>query len=366
MDSKAFVDQLRDCGLLSDKRLDKAVRELSPNLRDAKLLARELIQRGVLTAYQANYVLTGRGKELVLGQYRIVERLVQSITGQTYKAVHATMGRLVVIRVMAPHLATNPQERARFTREVQNIAQLSHTNILTAFDAFEVGGLYVLVMEYVEGMDLTTLVHHAGPLSVQLGCNFLRQTALGLQHAFERGLGHCNIRPENILIAGYQAEAKTSDSSNSSAVPRGVVKILNLGLADLSQGSAMFASDKSGVTKKPAPDLGAADFLAPEIALNASAADIRSDIYALGCILYFALTGKAPFPDGSANDKIFAHQFKEPQPLDKVRTDVPPKLAAVVKRMMAKNPNDRYQTPAELANELTPFCVSGTPAAKRP
>jgi serine/threonine-protein kinase len=366
METKKFVDQLRDCGLLSDRRLEKAVKELTPSMRDGKLLARELIQRGVLTAYQANHVLTGRGKELMLGQYRIVERLGQSITGQTYKAVHATMGRLVLIRVMAPHLSNNPQERARFTREVQNIAQLSHTNILTAFDAFEVGGMYVLVMEYVEGMDMTALVHHAGPLPVQLACNFLRQTALGLQHAFERGLGWCNIRPENILIAGYQSQGKNSDSSTSSAVPRGVVKILNLGLADLSQGSAMFASGKSGVISKSTPNVGAPDFCAPEIALNARAADIRSDVYALGCILYFALVGKPPFPEGNPNDKIFAHQFKEPAPLEKVRTDVPPKLGAVVKRMMAKNPVDRYQTPAELANELTPFCVSGSPAAKRP
>src|SRR5262249_6714822 len=158
---------------LFDRRLDRAIKELTGKVTDAKVLARELIQRGVLTAYQANHILTGRGKELVLGQYRIVERLGQSITGQTYKAVHATMGRLVVIRVMAPHLAANPEERSRFTREVQNIAQLSHTNILTAFDAFEVSGLYVLVMEYVEGMDLAALVHHAGPLPIQLACNFL-------------------------------------------------------------------------------------------------------------------------------------------------------------------------------------------------
>ena len=331
-------------------------------MKDGKVLARELMQRGVLTAYQANHILTGRGKELVLGQYRIAERLGQSITGQTYKAVHATMGRLVVIRVMAPHLAANPDERSRFTREVQNIAQLSHTNILTAFDAFEVEGLYVLVMEYVEGMDLAALVHHAGPLPIQLASNFLRQTALGLQHAFERGLTHSNIRPENILIAGYQAKNAGSDSSSSSAVPRGVVKILNLGLADLTEPGTVF----SGPNKPTKSTVVAPDFTAPEMALNARAADIRSDIYSLGCILYFTLTGKPPFPDGTSNDKIFAHQFKEPVPLERVRTDVTSKLAIVVRKMMAKKPAERYHSPAEVANELTPFCVTANTAIKRP
>jgi serine/threonine-protein kinase len=364
MDANAFIAQLQDCGLLFDRRLDRAVKELTGKVREGKLLARELIQRGVLTAYQANHILTGRGKELMLGQYRIVERLGQSITGQTYKAVHATMGRLVVIRVMAPHLAANPEERSRFTREVQNIAQLSHTNILTAFDAFEVGGLYVLVMEYVEGLDLAALVHQAGALPVQLACNFLRQTALGLQHAFERGLTHSNIRPENILIAGYQSKGPTSDSSSSSAVPRGVVKILNLGLADLTEAGAVFG----GSNKPPSKSVGgivAPDFMAPEIALNARAGDIRSDIYSLGCILYFTLTGKPPFPDGTPNDKIFAQQFKEPVPLEQRQPEVPPKLGGVVRKMMAKKPADRYQSPAELATELTPFCVTGNTAMKR-
>jgi serine/threonine-protein kinase len=362
MDANAFIQVLTDCGLLFDRRLDRALKELTGKVTDAKVLARELIQRGVLTAYQANHILTGRGKELVLGQYRIVERLGQSITGQTYKAVHATMGRMVVIRVMAPHLAANPEERSRFTREVQNIAQLSHTNILTAFDAFEVGGLYILVMEYVEGMDLAALVHHAGPLPIQLACNFLRQTALGLQHAFERGLNHSNIRPENILIAGYQANRAGTDTSSSSAVPRGVVKILNLGLADLTEPGTVF----SGTNKPVKSTVVAPDFIAPETALNARAADIRSDIYSLGCILYFTLSGKPPFPDGTSNDKIFAHQFKDPVQLERIRPDVPAKLGAVIRKMMAKKPAERYLTPAELANELTPFCVTANTAVKRP
>lgn len=357
MDTKTFVNQLRECGLLFDKRLDRAVKELAETVADGKLLARELIQRGVLTPYQANLLLQGKGKELMLGQYRIVERLGQNVGGQTYKAVHATMGRLVVIRKLAPHLAADAGSRSKFTQEVQSIAQLSHTNILTAFDAFEVGGMYVLVMEYVEGMDMTALVQHVGPLPAQLACNFMRQAALGLQHAYERGLGHCNIKPENILIAGYQAKGQSGDSSNS-AVPRGVVKILNLGFAQLNEAPTVVGASKTAV--RPGTAIGPADYIAPELIQNMASADIRSDIYALGCILYFALVGKPPFPDGATPDKLAAHQTKEPVPLEKAKPDVPPKLPQVVRRMMAKKPEDRYQTPAELANDLTPFCVSGS------
>ncbi|GIW79350.1 MAG: hypothetical protein KatS3mg105_1157 [Gemmatales bacterium] len=359
MDVKTFVDQLRDCGLLFDRRLERGVRDLESKANDGKTLARLLIQQGLLTAYQANHILTGKGKELVLGQYRIVERLGQGSTGQTFKAVHATMGRLVVIRLMAPHLTNDPKSRTKFTREVQNIAQLSHTNILTAFDAFEVGGMYVLVMEYVEGMDLAALVRHVGPLPVQLACNFLRQTALGLQHAYERGLGFCNIKPENILIAGYQANQTSSDSSSSSAVPRGVVKILNLGLANLNEEAPLFVGGspqlRSGAILSPA------DYMPPEMIRDSRSADIRSDIYRLGCILYFALTGRPPFPGKTIQEKLGYHQTHNPAPLEKVRPDVPPQLVPVVLKMMAKNPAARYQTPAELAHDLTPFCVT-TPA----
>jgi eukaryotic-like serine/threonine-protein kinase len=142
-----------------------------------------------------------------------------------------------------------------------------------------------------------------------------------------------------------------------------VVKILNLGLADLTEAAPVY----SGVARQALRPggAGAPDFLAPETALNSRAADIRSDIYSLGCILYFALAGKPPFPDGTVNDKIFSHQFKEPQPLEKLRQDVPAKLSVVIKRMMAKNPNQRQQTPVEVANDLTPFCVTNSSALKK-
>jgi serine/threonine-protein kinase len=361
MDIRTFVKQLQESGLLSDKKLERAVRELHKNVPDGRFLARELIARGLLTPYQANHLLTGKGKNLVLGQYRIVERLGQSVTGQTFRAVHATMGRMVVLRLLSPHLTSDPKERSHFTREVQTIAQLSHTNILTAFDAFELEGTYVLVMEYVEGMDIVALVQHVGMLPIHLACNFGRQTALGMQHAHERGIGCCNIKPENILIAGYSAKPGGTDSS-SSAVPRGVVKILNVGLAYLNEESTLYVS---GSVQRPDQLIGPADYLAPELAHDRRLADIRSDIYALGCIIYFSLAGHPPFPQGTPQQKIQAHLTQQPAPIESLRPDVNPQLAAVLRRMMAKRPTDRQLIPAEVANDLMPFCVSRSRLARQ-
>ena len=166
-------------------------------------------------------------------------------------------------------------------------------------------------------------MQHVGQLPVQLACNFLRQTVLGLHHAFERGLGHCNIKPENILIAGYQPKGHNSDSSSSSAVPRGAVKILNLGLAHLGEGNSLFVGGTPPPTTRPVVAISLADYVAPETALNSKSADIRSDIYSMGCILYFTLASRTPFPGGTASEKCSAHQTREAVLLEKFRPDLP-------------------------------------------
>jgi serine/threonine protein kinase len=340
MDTATFVNLLQKCGLMADKRLERKVKELAGSAANGRSLARELIQRDLLTPYQANQLLTGKAQALVLGQYRLMERLSQGSMGQTFKAVHVAMGRVVTIKVLAPHVAQDPQIRARFTREVHNLAQLTHPNILAAFDAFEDEGVYVLVMEYVEGMDLVRLVSHTGPLPVPLACSILRQTALGLQHAFERGLTCCHIRPDSILVAGYQAKAPASDkSATSSAVPRGAVKIVDLGLSPL--GETTPVAKLSEVLEWP-------EHLAPEEMKNHQLGDIGSDIYRMGCILFFALTGKLTLAE---NDPA--------RSLSRLRNDIPVPLVAVVKRMLAPNPAERYRTPGEVATDLAGFCSPG-------
>ena len=222
----------------------------------------------------------------------------------------------------------------RFRREVKSAARLaSHPNIVAAYDAEQAGETHMLVMEFIEGTDLARVVDRRGPLPVGEACEYVRQAALGLQHAFEDGMVHRDIKPQNLM-----------------RTTRGQIKILDFGLARFASEVATHA----GVTAEGMV-LGSADYIAPEQIDDPHAADIRADIYSLGCTLYFLLAGRPPFPDGSLIQKLMAHSEKTPRPLAEVRADVPPELARVVERMMAKDPARRFQTPDEVAQALAPF-----------
>jgi hypothetical protein len=223
----------------------------------------------------------------------------------------------------------------RFRQEVKAAARLSHVNIVTAYDAERAGDLHFLVMEFVEGSNLEQLVATRGPLSVTSACHIVREAALGLQHAFERGMVHRDIKPANVLLTAT-----------------GQVKVLDFGLA------RFVRANSGGSLTAPGVVLGTPDYLAPEQALDASHADIRSDIYSLGCTLYFLLAARPPFLDGSVLQKLMAHQERRPRPLGELRDDVPVELLAVLERTMAKDPARRYQTPAEVTERLEPF-ISG-------
>jgi serine/threonine protein kinase len=224
-------------------------------------------------------------------------------------------------------------------------------------------------MEYVEGTDLGKVVRLMGALPVYEACDYIRQAALGLQHAYERNLIHRDIKPVNLFLT-HVAQSPASSKALSmfaTAAPapqppsnvkttlqvRPLIKILDWGLASLRA--------PKGSAADPAHDLacrsivGTADYLSPEQARNANAVEIRGDIYSLGCSLYYLLTGQAPFPDGTLMQKIMKHQQSEPAPISSFRDDVPDDLLAVLQRMLAKNPEDRFQTPAAVAMALTPF-----------
>jgi serine/threonine protein kinase len=222
---------------------------------------------------------------------------------------------------------------------------LSHPNIVTAFDADQAGGQHFLVMEHVAGVDLDRKVKQTGPLPIRRACHFARQAALGLQHALEKGMVHRDIKPQNLMLTG-----------------EGRVKILDFGLArfasEVSIDGQTIAGNDGGLTQDGIA-LGTPDYMAPEQCIDSRTADIRADIYSLGCTLYFLLTGQLPFPHGSAIEKISAHLERTPQPLTELRGDVPPELAAVVQRMMARDPAQRFQTPNEVAAALAPFAQQG-------
>jgi formylglycine-generating enzyme required for sulfatase activity/tRNA A-37 threonylcarbamoyl transferase component Bud32 len=336
----ALLDELRKLRLLPAEQLEEWSRLPQKQNLEPRDLGRQLIERGWLTAYQANQLLQGRGPDLLLGPYLLLERLGEGGMGTVFKARHRTLGRLAALKVIRKERLENPDAVKRFHREVRAAAQLNHPNVVLAFDAAEAGSRTFLVMEYVEGIDLAKLVKAKGPLPVATACEYVRQAALGLQHAHERGLVHRDIKPANLLLA------KASPGASGSAP---LVKVLDMGLARLQESAG---GDSSDTLTKTGAVMGTPDFLAPEQARRSHEVDIRADLYSLGCTLYFLLTGQVPFPGGTLTEKLLKHQLEEPVPVEQLRPEVPAGIAAVVRKLMAKRPEVRYQTPKEVADVL--------------
>jgi serine/threonine protein kinase/putative intracellular protease/amidase len=284
-------------------------------------------------------------------RYRVLGLLGAGGMGAVYKAEHRLMERMVALKVINPTLVSSPAALERFEREVKAAAKLSHANIVTAHDAEQAGNLHFLVMEFVEGVSLDRWLAKTGPLPPQQAANLIRQAAQGLQHAHEKGMIHRDIKPHNLMVTRG-----------------GVLKILDFGLARLA--SQAWQSTADGDTADRPADatragavLGTPDYIAPEQAVDAHVADIRADIYSLGCTLYFLLTGEPPFAGGTTLDKLRAHKSLVPTPIRLRRPDVPEELAAILDKMLAKDPAGRYSTPQEVAEALKPLARSRSLAA---
>ena len=284
-----------------------------------------------------------------LGEYELLAKLGQGGMGAVYKARQTRLDKIVALKVLPKHRTGDPQAIARFEREMKAIGGLTHANIVQAFDARDIEGTTVLVMEYVEGLDLSQLIRRQGRLPIADACELVRQTAVGLQYAHEHGLVHRDIKPSNLMLSVLPSP------SGRGAGGEGIVKILDLGLALL----AGEASNRGELTST-GEAVGSADYIAPEQATDSHNVDIRVDIYSLGCTLYKLLTGHAPFSGPqhqSALRKMLAHAQTPPPEADSLRPDIPAELVAVLKRMMAKDPADRFQVPAEVAAAVAPFCA---------
>ncbi|HEY7311489.1 MAG TPA: protein kinase [Gemmataceae bacterium] len=327
-----LLDALRRSGVLDAAQLDSLTRDALA-AADPRALARELLRRDWLTPYQANQLLQGHGADLVLGPYLLLERLGAGGMGQVFKARHRHHGRTVALKVIRKERLSNPDAVRRFLREIRLAGQLSHPNVIVALDAHEIDGTYLLVMEHVEGVDLARLLKRQGPLPVAQACAYVRQAALGLQHAFERGLVHRDIKPSNLLVS-------TRDGS---------VKVLDLGLARQEH----LTQEESSTLTEDGLVMGTPDYMAPEQIEESRTVDIRADIYSLGCTLYHLLAGRPPFPGESAAKKLARHLTSTPAAIESLRPDVPPGLGVVLRKMMAKHPEQRYATPAEVIVALT-------------
>jgi formylglycine-generating enzyme required for sulfatase activity/tRNA A-37 threonylcarbamoyl transferase component Bud32 len=339
------VDALRQFRLLEPQQL-AGLTNLASRFPEPRALARELLQRDWLTPYQVNQLLTGQAASLVLGQFVLLERLGEGGMGLVFKARQLRLNRLVALKVIRRDRLTNAEAVKRFQREILAAAQLSHPNVIAAYDADQAGDALFFAMEYVDGTDLSRMVKESGPLPVPLACDFIRQAAQGLQHAHSKGLVHRDIKPSNLLVAWGASRNARGPADGSTGRP--LVKILDLGLARLHEPS----EDASMLTQEGSV-MGTIDFLAPEQAKDSHRADSRSDLYSLGCTFYFLLAGHVPFPGGMATERLLKHRLDEPVPVEKQRPDIPAGVAAIVRRMMAKKPEERFQSAAEVVAALT-------------
>lgn len=300
---------------------------------DPQDLMRDMIRRGDLTKFQAQEILNGRAKSLVLGNYVLVDRIGVGGMGQVFKAQHKRMKRVVAVKTLPKSVTKDAVALGRFQREVEAAAKLSHPNVVAAHDADEADGVHFLVMEFVDGPDLHAMLKQQGKMPVADVVKYLGQAAEGLAFAHAKGVVHRDIKPGNLLL----------DKD-------GVIKILDMGLARFDEDDDGHKAHQQELTQAGLM-MGTVDYMAPEQARNLKKADAKSDVYSLGCTMYRLLTGKPPYDGETAIDKILAHRETPIPSLRAERGDVPPALDAFYARMVAKQP-DRRPAMAEIAATL--------------
>lgn len=336
-----FLDLVRRSQLVERDQLNRFLQALKEDSADAEpsdtaAVAARLVEEGLLTQWQCDKLLEGRHRGFFLKNYKLLNHLGSGGMSSVYLAEHVLMQRRVAIKVLPKNRVQDSSYLARFHREAQAAASLDHRNIVRAYDVDNDGDIHFLVMEYVEGRDLQTTVKADGPLDYPAAADFIRQAADGLEHAHKAGLIHRDVKPANLLV----------DRSN-------VVKVLDLGLA-------RFTDDKSASLTVAYDEnvLGTADYLAPEQARDSHGVDQRADIYSMGCSLYYLLTGHPPFPDGTLPQRLMMHQRHPPPSIYKDREDAPEDLVKICLKMMAKKPEHRYQTMAEVSAALTEWLTA--------
>jgi len=365
LSASEFVRSLTENRVLDSGHLE-GLQPLLRQFKDSDGLAQHLISMGWMTPYQVECVQAGHAPSLIFGDYRLLQPLGQGGMGQVFKAAHLRLNRLAAIKMINPkslHTSEKPEELIRrFQREAQAAAQLIHPNIVILFDYNVLGGVHFIAMEYVDGIDLAKMVQTQGPLPIQLACDFVCQAASGLQHAHEFGMVHRDIKPQNLLVtrAGSSGSRASQPGVQQSGVMRrpeaiknssgGVIKILDLGLVRISE--SINDPDTVSALTMQGTIIGTPDYIAPEQARDASAVDVRADLYSLGCTFYFLLTGRPPFPSGTSVEKLFKHQNEQPMAIETIRPNMPIEIVGIVQRLMAKRPESRFQSPNELVDSM--------------
>jgi serine/threonine protein kinase len=344
LDLKAsrFYHAALQSGLIDAAGLETCFEAIPPEKRthDAvdRRLARQVIAAGKMTLWQAQQVLGGRASGFRIDKYLLLDLLGRGGMGRVYLARDTRLNRNVALKILSQERMNNPRAIARFQREAKVGAQLQHENLVRVYDEGDDDGVRFLVMEYIEGKNVGQVIAELGAIPWSTTAKLGRQVALGLDHARLKGLIHRDVNPCNILI--------TRDGS---------AKLTDLGLAiDL--------ADQDNVTRDGAT-VGTFDYVSPEQARHSRLVDTRADIYSLGCTLYHMIAGRVPFPVVSLPEKLYAHQLHEPEPLSELVPGVPRGLDEAIRRMMRKSPDDRFQTPLEVAEALEPFANEAAWAA---
>jgi|GEM_PF-5366973 len=336
---------VRRSGLVASHKLDEVLAQISQGAGqasiDASLLASRLIESSLVTRWQTQHLIKGRCQGFFLGQYKLMSAIGTGGMGSVYLAEHVLMRRKVAIKVLASSKA-DMATIDRFLVECRAISALDHPNIVRAFDFQRAEKFHYLVMEYVPGENLQTIVERGGPVPPNTAAEWIRQAALGLAHAHAAGIVHRDIKPSNLSLD-----------------PKGVIKLLDLGLArfDISEDASLTAQHSV---------LGTVDYLSPEQALDSHEVDHLTDLYSLGGTLYYLLTGQVPFPSGSPMQRLMAHQSLEPTSIRELQPDVAGELVRICERMMAKIPAERFPTAAAVAEALGTYLAGRATPAESP
>ena len=334
--TREFIRAATGSGLVPVDDLKKVIASLmiESDQFNPKRVADGLVGAGQLTQWQADKLLAGKKGGFFLGSYRLLRPLGKGGMGVVYLGEHHVMKRLMALKILPPESCSDPRRIERFKQEARAAAQLDHPNIVRAYDFAEAGNKLFIAMEYVDGIDLRHSVIRDGTMSVSSALDVMKQTAAGLAHAHERGVIHRDIKPANLLL-------RTD----------GVIKISDMGLARLGW-KDMGSGEKQRL-------MGTADFAAPEQVIDSDQVDARSDIYGLGCTIYFLLTSKPPYLGESVTQRLAQHQTKPVPDVREICTECPAAVAEMLLRMMAKRPEDRPNSVLELQAWINRVSPSG-------
>ncbi len=337
---ESFQDSVRKSGLIADTQFAEYLRKHGP-VTSARQLAAHMIRDALLTNYQARMLLDGKHRGFVSNnKYRVLELLAVGGMGAIYLCEHTLMRRLVAMKVLSRDQNLPAGAADRFLREARAAASLDHPNLVRAYDLDRLSGGHCLIMEFVDGVSLQSLVEKGGALHPITAAEYIAQAAAGLYHAHQAWLVHRDIKPANILISR-----------------QGVIKVLDLGLA------RFYTDSADNLTRQHSANaiLGTADYISPEQASAADQVDTRADIYSLGCTLYYLLTGRPPFDKGTAAHKLMWHQTQDFDPIENINPTVPQGLITILNRMVAKRPQDRYSDLRACVEDLRPYLTAPVP-----